>query len=38
MIRLRLRLKQSPTLQRFYLDGAAPIRRLAARSRDALRP
>jgi CelD/BcsL family acetyltransferase involved in cellulose biosynthesis len=38
MIRLRLRLKQSPSLQRFYLDGAAPIRRLAARSRDALRP
>jgi CelD/BcsL family acetyltransferase involved in cellulose biosynthesis len=38
IIRLRLRLKQSPTLQRFYLDGAAPIRRLAARSRDALRP
>jgi CelD/BcsL family acetyltransferase involved in cellulose biosynthesis len=38
MIRVRLRLKQSPSLQRFYLDGAAPIRRLAARSRDALRP
>jgi CelD/BcsL family acetyltransferase involved in cellulose biosynthesis len=37
MIRLRLFLKQSPSLQRFYLDGAAPIRRLAARSRDALR-
>jgi CelD/BcsL family acetyltransferase involved in cellulose biosynthesis len=37
MIRLRLRLKQSPTLQRFYLDGAAPIRRLAARSKNALR-
>jgi CelD/BcsL family acetyltransferase involved in cellulose biosynthesis len=38
MIRLRLRLKRSPSLQRLYLDGAAPIRRLAARSRDALRP
>jgi CelD/BcsL family acetyltransferase involved in cellulose biosynthesis len=38
VIRLRLRLKQSPSLQRFYLDGAAPIRRLASRSRDALRP
>jgi CelD/BcsL family acetyltransferase involved in cellulose biosynthesis len=38
MIRLRLRLKQSPSLQRFYLDGAAPIRRLLARSRNALRP
>jgi CelD/BcsL family acetyltransferase involved in cellulose biosynthesis len=37
MIRLRLRLKQSPSLQRFYLDGAAPIRRLAARSKNALR-
>jgi CelD/BcsL family acetyltransferase involved in cellulose biosynthesis len=37
MIRLRLRLKQSPALQRFYLDGAAPIRRLVARSRNALR-
>jgi CelD/BcsL family acetyltransferase involved in cellulose biosynthesis len=38
MIRLRLRLKQSPTLQRFYLDGAAPIRRFVSRSRNALRP
>jgi CelD/BcsL family acetyltransferase involved in cellulose biosynthesis len=37
-IRLRLRLKQSPTLQRFYLDGAAPIRRFVTRSRNALRP
>jgi CelD/BcsL family acetyltransferase involved in cellulose biosynthesis len=37
MIRLRLRLKQSPALQRFYLDGAAPLRRLVARSRNALR-
>jgi CelD/BcsL family acetyltransferase involved in cellulose biosynthesis len=38
MIRLRLRLKSSPSLHRLYLDGVAPIRRLAARSRDALRP
>jgi CelD/BcsL family acetyltransferase involved in cellulose biosynthesis len=38
MINLRLRLKQSPSLQRFYLDGAAPIRRWVTRSRDALRP
>jgi CelD/BcsL family acetyltransferase involved in cellulose biosynthesis len=37
MIRLRLRLKQSPSLQRFYLNGAAPIRRFVSRSRDALR-
>jgi CelD/BcsL family acetyltransferase involved in cellulose biosynthesis len=37
MIHLRLRLKRSPSLQRLYLDGIAPIRRLAARSRDALR-
>ena len=38
MIHLRLRLKRSPSLQRLYLDGVAPVRRLAARSRDALRP
>jgi CelD/BcsL family acetyltransferase involved in cellulose biosynthesis len=38
MIRLRLRLKRSPSLHRLYLDGVAPVRRLAARSRDALRP
>jgi CelD/BcsL family acetyltransferase involved in cellulose biosynthesis len=37
MIRLRLRLKRSPSLHRLYLDGVAPIRRLATRSRDALR-
>jgi CelD/BcsL family acetyltransferase involved in cellulose biosynthesis len=37
MIRLRLRLKRSPSLQRLYMDGVAPVRRLAARSRDALR-
>jgi CelD/BcsL family acetyltransferase involved in cellulose biosynthesis len=37
MIRLRLRLKRSPALHRLYLEGIAPLRRLAARSRDALR-
>jgi CelD/BcsL family acetyltransferase involved in cellulose biosynthesis len=37
MIHLRLRLKRSPSLHRLYLDGIAPIRRWAARSRDALR-
>jgi CelD/BcsL family acetyltransferase involved in cellulose biosynthesis len=37
MIALRLRLKRSPALHRLYLDGVAPIRRLAERSRDALR-
>ena len=37
MIHLRLRLKRSPALHRLYLDGIAPIRRWAARSRDALR-
>jgi CelD/BcsL family acetyltransferase involved in cellulose biosynthesis len=37
MIHLRLRLKRSPSLHRLYLDGIAPIRRLVARSRDALR-
>ena len=37
MIHLRLRLKRSPSLHRLYLDGLAPIRRWAARSRDALR-
>jgi CelD/BcsL family acetyltransferase involved in cellulose biosynthesis len=36
-IRLRLRLKRSPWLHDLYLDGVAPLRRLAARSRDALR-
>jgi CelD/BcsL family acetyltransferase involved in cellulose biosynthesis len=37
MIRVRLRLKRSSALHRLYLDGVAPIRRLAERSRDALR-
>jgi CelD/BcsL family acetyltransferase involved in cellulose biosynthesis len=36
-IRLRLRLKRSPALHRLYLDGLAPLRRLATRSREALR-
>ena len=36
-IQLRLRLKQSPTLRHFYVDGVAPVRRIAARSRDALK-
>jgi CelD/BcsL family acetyltransferase involved in cellulose biosynthesis len=31
-IRLRLRLKRSPRLRRLYLDGVAPVRRLARRS------
>jgi CelD/BcsL family acetyltransferase involved in cellulose biosynthesis len=35
LIRLRLRLKHSPALHRFYLDGLAPLRRVAGRSRDA---
>ncbi len=38
VIRLRLRLKESPTLRHLYVDGLAPLRRFAARSRDALRP
>lgn len=37
VIRLRLRLKRSPSLHRLYMGGAAPLRRLATRSRDALR-
>jgi CelD/BcsL family acetyltransferase involved in cellulose biosynthesis len=37
IIKLRLRLKESPTLRRLYVDGLAPLRRIAARSRDALR-
>jgi CelD/BcsL family acetyltransferase involved in cellulose biosynthesis len=36
-IRLRLLLKRSPSLHRLYMDGAAPLRRLTQRSRDALR-
>ena len=38
VIRLRLRLKESPTLRHLYVDGLAPLRRFAARSKDALRP
>jgi CelD/BcsL family acetyltransferase involved in cellulose biosynthesis len=37
MIRLRLRLKRSPSLHRLYMGGIAPARRLLSRSRDALR-
>jgi CelD/BcsL family acetyltransferase involved in cellulose biosynthesis len=37
LIRLRLRLTRSPALHRLYLDGLAPLRRLAIRSDDALR-
>jgi CelD/BcsL family acetyltransferase involved in cellulose biosynthesis len=36
VIRLRLRLKRSHSLHRLYMDGVAPLRRLATRSRDAL--
>jgi CelD/BcsL family acetyltransferase involved in cellulose biosynthesis len=36
-IQLRLRLKQSPALRHLYVDGLAPLRRVAARSRFALR-
>lgn len=38
MIDLRRRLKRSPSIHRLYLSGLAPMWRLAARSRDALRP
>jgi CelD/BcsL family acetyltransferase involved in cellulose biosynthesis len=37
VIRLRLRLKESPRLRKVYVDGLAPLRSLATRSRDALR-
>ena len=37
VIRLRMRLKESPTFRRLYVDGLAPLRRLKAGSRDALR-
>jgi CelD/BcsL family acetyltransferase involved in cellulose biosynthesis len=37
VIRFRLRVKRSPTAHRLYMDGAAPLRRLSQRSRDALR-
>lgn len=36
VIRLRLRLKRSPSLHRLYMDGVAPLRRVANRSRDSL--
>jgi CelD/BcsL family acetyltransferase involved in cellulose biosynthesis len=35
-IRLRLRLKQHDRLRRFYVDGVAPVRRLATHSRKAI--
>ena len=38
VIRLRMRLKRSPRLRRFYFDRLAPVRRLAARSRNGLKP
>ena len=37
VIRLRMRLKESPRFRRLYVDGLAPLRRLKAGSRDALR-
>jgi CelD/BcsL family acetyltransferase involved in cellulose biosynthesis len=38
VVRLRLRLKRSPRLRRVYFERLAPVRRLAARSRNALKP
>ncbi|HWL33701.1 MAG TPA: GNAT family N-acetyltransferase [Gaiellaceae bacterium] len=38
VIRLRMRLKRSPRLRRLYFDRFAPIRLLATRSRNALKP
>lgn len=38
VVRLRLRLKRSPRLRRLYFERLAPLRRLAARSRNALKP
>ena len=38
LIRLRLRLKRSPRLRRFYFERLAPVRLLATRSRNALKP
>jgi CelD/BcsL family acetyltransferase involved in cellulose biosynthesis len=38
VIRLRMRLKRSPRLRRLYFDRLAPIRLLATRSRNALKP
>ena len=37
-IRLRLRLKRSSRLRRFYFERLAPVRLLATRSRSALKP
>ena len=36
-IRLRLELKRHARLRRLYVDGVAPVRRLAGRARDAVR-
>jgi CelD/BcsL family acetyltransferase involved in cellulose biosynthesis len=38
LIRLRLRLKRSPRLRRLYFEQLAPLRLLATRSRNALKP
>ncbi len=38
LIRLRLRLKRSSRLRRFYFERLAPVRLLATRSRSALKP
>jgi CelD/BcsL family acetyltransferase involved in cellulose biosynthesis len=38
VIRLRMQLKRSPRLRRLYFERLAPIRVLAARSRNALKP
>ena len=38
LIRLRLRLKRSPRLRRLYFEQLAPVRLLATRSRNALKP
>jgi CelD/BcsL family acetyltransferase involved in cellulose biosynthesis len=38
LIRLRMRLKHSPRLRRLYFERLAPVRLLAARSRNALKP
>jgi CelD/BcsL family acetyltransferase involved in cellulose biosynthesis len=37
-IRLRIHLKRSPRLRRLYIDGVAPMRRLARRSRAPVAP
>ena len=38
LIRVRLRLKRSPRLRQLYFERLAPLRLLAARSRNALKP